>query len=584
MPDNEYRAETILAVDFGTATTRASLFDVVEGTFRYVASGEAPSTAEPPYGDVSEGMRHALLELQEITGRFMLNDAARLIMPSSAEGNGADVFVATFSTGPLVRAVLVGLLPEVSLESARRVAESTYMTVLDHLNLVDGRKQEQQIDVVVKARPHIVLIAGGTNEGAREALLKLAETVGLGCFLLPPEPRAHVVFMGNPALNDRLNELLGNIAVVSTAPNVRPDLANESLDPARAELARVFHELRLTQLGGFPEISNYAGGVMFPTAHAEGQVIRYFSRMTRSPMGVMSVNVGSASTSVAAAFGGELYLTVASDLGLGVNVLNVMNDAPLDQLLRWVPGDFDESAAREFVHWKSVHPHTLPADLDDLYRECALARQALRGALRRARLHWPKDLPGPRADLLPLCDLIVGGGAALSNAPHPGTAALVLLDALQPTGIVNLALDRAHLLAALGAMAHFNPMATVQAMESGALLSLGTVVSVVGAAREGETVCQATLVDSGGKTTKANVKFGSIAVLPLPLNQSGELTLKPRAGIDIGGGPGRGRKADLEGGAVGVIIDARGRPMALPRDATKRAEKLQQWMASLGMA
>jgi hypothetical protein len=45
---NQFRPETILAADFGTATTRVSLFDVVEGAFRYVASGEAPSTLMPP--------------------------------------------------------------------------------------------------------------------------------------------------------------------------------------------------------------------------------------------------------------------------------------------------------------------------------------------------------------------------------------------------------------------------------------------------------------------------------------------------------------------------------------------------------
>jgi hypothetical protein len=464
------------------------------------------------------------------------------------------------------------------------VAEASYLSVLEQLHLVDGLRQEQQLDAIVKARPHVILMAGGTDEGARDAVLKLAETVALGCFLLPPEPKAHLVFLGNPALKERLNELLGGMTMLSSAANVQPELSRENLAPARAEMARVLQELRMSQIGGLHELVNNAGGAVYPTAHAEGQVIRFFSQTLNLPRGVLSVNVGSASTTVAAAFGGELFLTVAPELGIGVNVLNLLSEAPLEQLTRWVPGEFDEPAAREFVHWKSVHPHTVPADIDDVYREYALVRQALRSGLRRARRHWPRDLPGPRADLLPLCDLIIGGGAALSLAPHPGTAALALLDALQPTGVTTLYVDRAHLLAALGAIAYLNPMATVQAMESGALLNLGTVVSVVGPAREGETVCNATLVDSNGKESKLSVKSGSVAVLPLPLGLSGELRLKPRAGIDIGYGPGRGSTVEPEGGAVGVIIDARGRPLALPKEPGKRADKLQQWMASLGMA
>ena len=69
MADN-YRADTILTVDIGNAATRASLFDLVEGVHRLVASAEAPSTAEPPCRDASEGMQHALRQLETLTGRL----------------------------------------------------------------------------------------------------------------------------------------------------------------------------------------------------------------------------------------------------------------------------------------------------------------------------------------------------------------------------------------------------------------------------------------------------------------------------------------------------------------------------------
>ena len=38
-------AETLLAVDVGTVNTRASIFDVVDGRYRLVATAKAPSTA-----------------------------------------------------------------------------------------------------------------------------------------------------------------------------------------------------------------------------------------------------------------------------------------------------------------------------------------------------------------------------------------------------------------------------------------------------------------------------------------------------------------------------------------------------------
>jgi N-acetylglucosamine kinase-like BadF-type ATPase len=62
-------SESLLAVDVGGANTRAALFDVVEGEYRFVAAGSAPSTAEAPFRDVGEGVRNAIIELQSVTGR-----------------------------------------------------------------------------------------------------------------------------------------------------------------------------------------------------------------------------------------------------------------------------------------------------------------------------------------------------------------------------------------------------------------------------------------------------------------------------------------------------------------------------------
>lgn len=578
MSANAFRPETILAADFGTASTRVSLFDVVEGTFRYIASGEAPSTVTPPYSDASEGLRHALQELEAVTGRAMLDESARLITPVNDDGRGCDVFVATSSAGAPVRTALVGLLPDVSLKSARRLAESSYLTVVETISLVDRRRMEQQLDALVKARPDVVILAGGTDGGASQAVLNLAEVVGLACLRLPTDPRVRVLFAGNSAVKDKVAEVLGHLALFAPGPNVRPELGRELLDGPRAELAQLLNDLRATQIGGLRELAHYAGGQILPTAQAEGQLIRFLNQTAGSANGLLSVNVGSASTSIAAAFNGELYLTVAAELGVGVNAHGTLADAPAEQFTRWLPSALSEAEVQAFGLERSLHPHTVPVDADDLQREYALARQALRGALRRARAHWPRSAPGARADLLPYFDLIIGGGAALSHAPHAGAAALILLDALQPTGVADLLLDRAHLLAALGAAAYANPMAAVQVLESGALMRLGLAVSAVGPARDGDTVCTAKLVDADGRETTAAVKAGALEVLPLPSGQSGRLTLKPRAGVDVGFGPGRAQTFDVaNGGAVGIVIDARGRPLNLPKDPAARAERLQQW-------
>jgi hypothetical protein len=69
---------------------------------------------------VSEGVRNAIVNLQTVLGKALLNGSRDLITPSQPNGSGVDALVVTISAGPTIRAVLVGLLKDVSLESGRR--------------------------------------------------------------------------------------------------------------------------------------------------------------------------------------------------------------------------------------------------------------------------------------------------------------------------------------------------------------------------------------------------------------------------------------------------------------------------------
>jgi hypothetical protein len=587
--------DTLLAVDIGTTATRALLFDVVENSYRLVGYGEAPSTAAPPYAEASEGMRHALLELQAITGRALLDENARLIMPATSDGRGADACAVTASAGPAVRTLLVGLLPDVSLASARRLAGTGYLSVVDSLSLGDRRGEDGQIEAVLAARPDLILIAGGTDGGAGAALLKLVETVALGCHLLPGERRAKALFVGNAAQAERVAELLGNVAAVHTAPNVQPALGSERLEPARAELSRLYEELRVEQLGGFADLTLAAGGRILPTAQAAGLFARFLSRLPAWQRGVLLADAGSGSAYLAAAWNGRLHLTVSPEAGLGAGAAAWLTrpeaDAELEAMARWLPEDVALDALREFLLNKAAHPHTIPATSEDLHLEHALARHVLRAALQRARADWPAAATGPRGDLLPGFGLILGGGAVLGQSPRPGLAALLLLDALQPTGLTRLLLDPYHLAPALGATAQFSPLAVAQVYDSLAFVELGTAASLSGPAGRGaEVACEVRLLPEGaaeGKPTgggeqRVEVRAGTLAVLPLPLGQTAQLTLRPRPGWNAGFGAGRGRSVTVQGGALGVIVDARGRPINLPRPADKRREALAQWIEQAG--
>jgi hypothetical protein len=574
MPTTEYRPQTILALDFGTASTRAALIDVVEGQFRHVASGQAPSTFNAPYFDVMEGMRHALEDLAAVTGRRMLNDNAQLISPVDQDGYGADLVAATVSGGPALRTALVGLLPEFSLGAARAVAASAYLDVVETFSLTDRRSPQQQIDAMVAARPDFILLAGGRDGGARESIIRLAETVGLGAYRLGGT-RRHVLYLGNEALKERVSQMLKPIATVTTAPNIQPAVG--TIAPLMSEVGRAATGARAAQVAGLSEITAYAQGRLLPTAQAAGTLVQFMSKGTTPWRRILFADVGSQSTALAYADNGALVLNIYPDLGVGVSAERTLAAEGVEAFGRWLPGEPAEDAIRDFAGYKSrVAAHTVPVTADDLYAELALARAAVRAALRRARTGWPRQSAALKLDL------IIGAGATIGQAPHPGLSAMALLDAIGPIGATTLMLDRQHIAAALGAAGYFNPLAAVQSLEGGALLTLGTAISISHNARAGELVANAKLVDDAGREAVVDVHAGAIELVALKLGQVGKLTLKPKGRSDVGFGPGRMGTHKVVGGQVGLLLDGRGRPLVTPRDPAERAERLQQWMFVLG--
>src|SRR3972149_5375107 len=86
-------ADTLLAIDVGSVNTRASLFDVVDGRYRFVATGRSASTADYPVADIGEGIRLALERVQGVTGRRLIDESDSLLVPTGAGGPGAEGFV-----------------------------------------------------------------------------------------------------------------------------------------------------------------------------------------------------------------------------------------------------------------------------------------------------------------------------------------------------------------------------------------------------------------------------------------------------------------------------------------------------------
>jgi hypothetical protein len=395
-----------------------------------------------------------------------------------------------------------------------------------------------------------------------------------------------VLFTGNQALQEEIRTTLGKITPLRFAPNLRPSLEVEQLEAAQSYLAGIFRSVRARQIPGVSELDTWAGGGLLPSATAFGRVIRYLRTLSKESdpnRGVFGIDVGASATTVAASFSGEVNLGVYPYLGLGEGLVDFLDHTRVEEIIRWLPMVVTESLVREYIYTKALYPASLPVTAEDLTFEQALARQAMRVAVRKISPSFPSRIKHYGEELLPWFEPIIASGSVLTKAPSLAQSLLMLLDGVQPTGITTVWLDQNHLMPALGAAAAVNPLLAVQVIDSSTFLNLGTVITPISNARPGTPVLKLAMTADSGAETTLEVRQGALDMLPLPFGQSARLQVTPLHGSDVGmGRPGRGGGVRVVGGALGLVIDARGRPLNLGSDPERRAEAFKKWLWTFG--
>jgi hypothetical protein len=583
MSETEAQASgSLIAIDVGSVNTRAQFFDAVEGRYRFVASGEAPSTSGAPAHDLNLGLVEALDQLQSILGRQLLNERGGMLVSKGNNEAGVGAVTATFSGGPSLKIVTVGLLDAVSLRSVHNLVDSAYGHVVESLSLNDRRTPESIIDAICNNLPDLIVIAGGTNRGASRSVVRLANYLALTLNLIPQRSRPEVLFVGNENLQEEIQSLLGPLTTVHITANIRPSLDLESLGPAEAALSKIYFGIQGRKLAGLQQLNGLAGNNIMTSALAFGRAVRFLSTVIDPPKGMLGIDLGASSTTVAAAFSGELQTRVFSDLGMGRGLKGMIAETHLQQITRWLPYDLSDDRVLDYLYNKPLFPHTLPASNEELAIEMAAARQVMRLAIGKSLSMFPSNAIYPLAGTVPWFDRILVSGSTLGRNPRLEHSLLMVLDAIQPVGIATIILDQNNLAATVGASAGIDPLMAVQLLESNAFMNLATVISPVGNVRKGSAVLRMQMVRDGQKESVIEIKEGGLTVVPLGAGKAADLYIQPLQNVNIGLGAGRGGWVRrVVGGAFGIVFDTRGRPVQVPTSFNRREETLRFWEESL---
>ena len=592
----------IVATDCGSTTTKAILIEKVGEEYRQTYRGEAPTTVEAPFEDVTRGVLNAIAEIEELSGRTIL-DGDRIITPNqAAQGDpkrGVDIYVSTSSAGGGLQMMVTGVVQNMTGESAQRAALGAGAIVIDVLASNDGRLPYEKIERIRTMRPDMILMSGGTDGGAVTHVVEMAEYIAAA----DPRPRfgstyrLPLVYAGNTDARPQIKTILGEKTALDFADNIRPVLERENLAPARNKIHDLFLEHVMQQAPGYKKLIEMAGAPIMPTPAAVGVIMETIAK--RESINLIGVDIGGATTDVFSVFNGLFNRTVSANLGMSYSISNVLAEAGLDNIMRWVPFTIDEQTLRNRIKNKMVRPTTIPQSLDELQIEHAIAREALRLALihHKSLATGLKGIQQERTisdvfeqrtsgktliDLLTL-DLIVGSGGILSHAPRRIQSMLMMVDAYEPLGVTTLSVDSIFMMPHLGVLSTVNEQAATDVFVRDCMVYLGTCIAPIGQGKDGERCADYELAWPDGRMEKGQLTFGELKLFALTREQQATVTMQPAKQVDLGSGPGQSFTKTVQGGVVGLMLDGRGRPLQLPGEQTARVAMLNKWYQAVGL-
>jgi len=586
----------ILATDVGSTTTKARFFHRRGGEWRFLVAGEAPTTVEAPYEDVTMGVRNAVREVEELTGHKILStDGSGIAVPYDGK-LGVDLYCTTSSAGGGLQMMVSGVMMDITAESANRAALGAGAIVMDIIATNDGRLQYQKIQRIRTLRPDMILVAGGTDGGMVKHVVENAELIKAA------EPKARlgesyklpILYAGNRDALQQVRTLLSDNFSFSNVENLRPQLEVENTEPARRAIHELFMEHVMSHAPGYTKLMKWTDVDIMPTPAGEGMAMQLIASSYKE--NVLGVGLGGATTNVYSVMDGRFVRSVSANLGMSYSICNVMKEAKIENIMRWLPFDINQSTLENKLKNKMIRPTTIPQTLEELLIEHAVAREALRLGLEHHKT-IARRLRGVRVERgvgdifnqqldetyikMMNIDIIVGTGGLLSHAPRRQQSLLILLDAFQPEGVTKIFQDSVFMMPHLGVLSTVYAQAAWEIFDKDCLVRTGTIIAPSGTG-EGNAV-SVKLETTEGKSIEKRVNFGEIAVIPLPEGKEAEATISPVRHFDIGAGVGKRLETTLTGGVVGLVIDARGRPLTLPEDANDRNRKLKEWIEALDL-
>ena len=562
--------KTILATDCGSTTTKAILIENIDGNFQLTYRGEAPTTVEAPFEDVTKGVLNSIIEIEELSNRTILNQD-KIISPSS-DNEGVDIYISTSSAGGGLQMMVAGVVKSMTGESAQRAALGAGSIVMDVLASNDKRLFHEKVKRIRDLRPDMILLSGGVDGGTESHVIKIAEVLEAA----NPRPRLGtnfklpVIYAGNRKAQSKIEEKLGSKTDLKMVDNIRPTLESENLQPSRDKIHDLFMEHVMAQAPGYQKLMSWADAPIMPTPGAVGEIIKKIAE--KNKVSVVGVDIGGATTDVFSVFKGKFNRTVSANLGMSYSICNVLAESGYKAISRWLPFDIEEIELTNRIANKMIRPTTIPQSLEELIIEQALAREALdlsfqqhkqfavslKGVQQERTISEAFEQSSSGKTLVDMkeLDLIVGSGGVLSHAPRRNQSFMMMVDSFRPEGITQIAVDSIFMMPQLGVLSSIHEAAALEVFDRDCLIRLGTSINPIFSKAPKNDKLFDYEYSYEGKDFSGSIKLNEVDLLPIPYSKV-NISLNPSPGVDLGNGVGQKVQSEIWGGEVGILLDGR---------------------------
>ena len=560
-------AKYYLGVEIGSKHTRAWLFDDEDGSYR-LRDSVAVDNGLITGGKLIEVIWTAIHELQVKTDVALLdNGNGGLAFGSGANGlKGVGLVV---SAGTPIKTVLVGVSETYSLAAIRRLTALFNCEIVLTIHQQDELNATAQLSRMIASNADLFVVAGGSNQGATKPVQAALDNIRIVYENMPRLVKPQVVYAGNEAYTADAQAAFEGSPDAHIAGNIQPEIGVEDQTVAWGAMLEAWRRVKRSQLVGLVEVENLLKTEAQPSMFAAGRVLRLLDQMNPNGKGVLALDMGQSEVRI---------VSVRKALLSGMASRTEKDLSLVKAAYRYLSQPLDMTLLETYYMNKALLPGMVPTTIDELAIEQAIARVRISRALAEAQSIFPAFGYEVQSGLTEPYEPIILSGELFCGTTKMNQALLLAMDGIQPHGITTVVIDQYQVTSVLGALGTVEPKLVVQVIDSGIYRSLCTLVNVNSPERAGRKVLDLEVEENQPERRRLTVLKGDLKRVETFGVERTQVYLSPVSSSEVGMGlRGLGGWLGAADSEIGVVIDARGRPVEMEKDPDTRADQIENW-------